>query len=129
MADKHKNKEASDQGVEAPLPVLPATYYEISKPTPERKGRELREWLGLTFADLLVYLAIAALATMFFVKDEAADAALAIAAAALSLASCPFGMKRDPEFSALTNTIKRISYPLFVVLVVGGIVAHYAVFR
>ena len=33
-------------------------------------NRELREWLGLTLADLIVYLGTAAIVAMFVVKDR-----------------------------------------------------------
>ena len=93
------------------------------------QNRELLEWLGLTPADLLVYLAAAAIAAMFFVHDAATDAVLAVAGVALALASCPLGMARDPEVSATTNAVKRASYPLCVVIAVAAVVVHYVLFN
>lgn len=89
--------------------------------------RELREWLGLTVADLLVYAALGMIAAMFFLTNPIADAALAAMGFLLSVAACPLGMKRNPEFSDATNLVKLISYPLCVVLVADGIGAHYVV--
>lgn len=87
--------------------------------------RGLREWLGLTPADFLVYMAAAAVGAMYFVKDVTAAAVLAVAAVVLAVAACPLGMKRDPEVSGVTNAIKRVSYPACVLLAVGAIVFHY----
>ncbi|MBC7783899.1 MAG: hypothetical protein H7144_08660 [Burkholderiales bacterium] len=88
-------------------------------------NRELREWLGLTLADLVGYIALAAAGAMFMVKDAMADVVLAVAGVVLSITSCPLGMKPDPEVSEFTNCVKLVSYPICVLLVVGAIVAHY----
>ncbi len=93
------------------------------------KNSELLEWLGLTPADLLVYLAIAAVGAMFFVHDSAIDLTLAAAGVGLALASCPLGMPRDPDVSNLTNVIKRVSYPLCVVLALVAVAVHYIWFN
>src|SRR5262245_60871227 len=58
-------------------------------------NKELREWLGLTLADGLLYLAAGALVVMFFLKNSAADIPLAVLGIALSVVACPIGMKRD----------------------------------
>ena len=91
-------------------------------------NRELREWLGLTLADLLVYLAVAAVVAMYFVKDATVDIVLAGIGFAFAVAACPLGMKRDPEVSGFTNVVKLVAYPVCVLLVVGAIAAHYAWF-
>ena len=90
--------------------------------------RELMEWLGLTRADALVYLAVAAIGAMFFVHDATIDIVLAAVGVVLALAACPFGMPRDPKVSEATNVIKRVSYPLCVVLAVAAIAVHYVWF-
>jgi hypothetical protein len=90
--------------------------------------RELREWLGITLADLLVPLAAVAVAAMFFVPDPAADIALTATGVTLALAACQLGMRPDPNVSGFTNAVKLVAYPLYVVLAVGAIVAHYAWF-
>lgn len=92
-------------------------------------NRELLEWLGITFVDLLVYLAAAAVAAMFFVSDPTADVVLAVLGVALSIAACPLGMKRNPEFSGFTNGVKLVAYPVCVLLAVGAIVVHYVWFN
>lgn len=89
-------------------------------------NRELMEWLGLTRADLLVYLSIAALVPMFLVRDATARALLALAAVALAVAACPIGMKRDPKVSGFTNAVKYWSYPVWLLIVLASVAAHYA---
>lgn len=101
---------------------------EPPKPLPPR-NEELREWLGITPADGLLYLAVAALAGMYALSDRTADIALAVVALVLTLASCPIGMKRDPALSGFTNFMKLVSYPLGVLLAVGAIVVHYVWFN
>lgn len=90
-----------------------------------RVKSELREWLGLTWADMLVSLAIVAIVAMFYVKDATADAILAVAGVVLALAACPLGMKRDPGVSQFTNAFKFAAYPVYVLLAIGAIIVHY----
>ena len=81
--------------------------------------------MGMTQADLCVYLAFATLATMFVVRSAVIDTALALCTIALAVAACCRGMKSDPEFEDITNLFKAITYPaafLFVVLVIA---VHY----
>lgn len=91
-------------------------------------NRELREWLGLTLADMLAVFAAVALMGMFYVHDAKIDMALAVAGLAFALASCPLGMKRDPEVSDFTNSVKWVSYPILVLLAIGVIAVHYVWF-
>ncbi len=91
------------------------------------KNRELAEWLGLTYADILVYLSIGAALAMFFVQHAGFDILLAVTAITFALIACPIGMKRNSQFSNFTNTVKLISYPLFVLLVALLISFHYIV--
>ena len=88
-------------------------------------NRELREWLGLTLADLLVYAAGAAVVAMYVVKHSTAELVLAVAGITLSVVACPLGMKRDPQVSGFTNTMKLVAYPVCVLLAVGAVVVHY----
>lgn len=91
------------------------------------RNRELAEWLGLTYADMLVNFSFGAVVVMFFVQHAGFDVLLALAAIALALVACPVGMKRDPQVSNFTNTVKRVSYPSYVLLVVLLISFHYIV--
>jgi hypothetical protein len=103
--------------------------YEAPSAPPEcRPGsinREAMEWLGLTRADLLVYLAVVALFAMLPVTDPAADAALAGTALLATAASCRLGMRRDPTFSAVTNAVKLVFYPTCLATFAAAIVLHY----
>jgi hypothetical protein len=38
-------------------------------------------------------------------------------------------MKRDPEVSGITNGIKLVAYPLYVLLAVAAVVVHYIWFN
>ena len=90
--------------------------------------RELLEWLGLTLADLLVYLAAGAIIAMYFVSNPTADITLAVLGIGLTFVSCPIGMKHNPEVSAVTSAIKLVTYPICVLLAVAAVVAHYVAF-
>ena len=92
-------------------------------------NRELREWLGLTVADLLATLGGLAIVAMFFVADPTADVVLAMFGVVLTIAACHFGMKRDPELSEFANWIKWWSYPLVPLLAIGAIIFHYIWFN
>jgi hypothetical protein len=104
-------------------PVSPPV--DVEPATPVSVKRELREWLGLTLADLLVYLAAAAIAAMFFTRDVVIDAARAAVGLISSLAGCLLGMKRDPKLSRFTNLVKEFGYPVFVGLAVLVVAVHY----
>ena len=93
------------------------------------ENRELMEWLGITPADLLVYLAIAAIGAMFFVHDATLDLVLAVAGVVLALAACPLGMARDPAVSKFTNAVKLVSYPLVVAIALAAVAVHYVWFN
>ena len=87
-------------------------------------NEELRTWLGLRFADLLVYLSFIPLAAMFFIDHRAIEIGLAVIALLLSLAACCLGMWSSPEVSRLTNAIKKFAYPFAVCFVLFVIAFH-----
>ena len=89
------------------------------------ENRELLEWLGLTWADLCVYIGGGAVVAMFFVQNPTAEAALAAVGVAGTVAACPLGMRTKPEYSGLTNFFKLISYPLAVLGAGIAIAIHY----
>ena len=91
-------------------------------------NRELREWLGLTVADLLATLGGLAIVAMFFLPNLTARMILAILGIALAAGACYFGMKRDPEVSDFTNAVKWWSYPLVPLLAIGTVIFHYVWF-
>lgn len=89
------------------------------------KNREVAEWLGLTYADMLVNFAFGATVAMFFVQHAGLDILLAVTALTLTLFSCLVGMKRDPKVSDFTNKLKWIGYPASVILIALLIFFHY----
>ncbi len=95
----------------------------------ERRNAELREWLGIKLADLLVYTSLASTIAMFFVKNDLADLVLASLSVLASIIACPIGMKRDPKVSDFTNTIKLITYIPLALLIFAAIAVHYWKFR
>lgn len=78
-------------------------------------NEELREWIGLKPADLLVYAAIAALVGMLFSVWRMLDIGLAVLAVGCCIAACALGMKADPRLSRLTNLTKKLTYPAFLI--------------
>lgn len=101
----------------------------IVEPQKHDSKAELREWLGLTWADLLVYLSIGAVVTMFFVRHATLDAVLAVLGVVLSVIACPLGMKRNPKLPDYANVIKQWSYIPLVIAVLIAIAVHYAFFN
>lgn len=87
--------------------------------------KELREWLGLTWADLLVYLGASALIWMYFHRGVRIDIALAIVGVVLLLAACLLGMRQDPALSRAANAAKRWAYPACVAAGVFAVVYHF----
>ena len=92
-------------------------------------NRELREWLGLTLADLLVYIGIAAIVGMYLVPNATAQMALAGLGLVLAVAACLLGMKADPAVSKFTNVVKLLSYPIVVLIFIAAIVFRYVLHK
>jgi hypothetical protein len=99
------------------------TYRQVQEGT--MANRELQEWLGLTFADLLVYLGVAAIVGVYLVPNATAQIALAAVGLGLAIAACPLGMKVDPAVSRFTNLVKLLSYPLVVLIFIAAILFRY----
>lgn len=99
------------------------------QPKEDNTGAELREWLGATPADLMVYGSIAATAAMFFISNPFLDALLAVVGIALAVIACPLGMKRNPKLSEFTNIIKLVSYIPGAILVIAAVAVHYLYFN
>ena len=87
-------------------------------------NEELRTWLGLRLADLLVYLSFIPLGAMFFIDTRAIEIGLAVTALLLSLAACVLGMKSSPKVSRAANAIKKFAYPFAVCFVLLVIAVH-----
>jgi hypothetical protein len=83
---------------------------------------ELREWLSMAPADMPVWGAAVAVGVMYFVKNATVDIALSVLVVGLTTFSCLIGMKHDDRVSPFTNLIKKIFYPVSVLL---GLLAIY----
>ena len=81
-------------------------------------NRELQEWLGLTWADLLVYIAFLLLPIIYFVESASVDALLVAIVIIASIAACFLGMPADKTFSKFTNVSKLVAYPACLVFCV-----------
>jgi hypothetical protein len=81
-------------------------------------SKELMEWLGLTGADGLTYLGLSSAFASYFVSNIPMDLFLLGTGLILTLTACLVGMKADAELSRFTNTMKMISYPIWVLAVV-----------
>lgn len=86
---------------------------------------ELREWLGLTWADACVYVAFLIALAMFLIGLWWIDLVMAIAVAVLGITSCALGMRRRADLPGYMNVLKLVSYPLTLLLLIGVIVLHY----
>ena len=79
-------------------------------------NNELKEWLGIAPADFPVYLATVCIVVIFFSKNFPLDVVLSVLTVSCTIASCFIGMKKDPNVSAFTNSIKLIAYPFCLAL-------------
>lgn len=86
---------------------------------------ELREWLGLKPADFLTYGALALAVSLYFIHNPLADILVSGLAVGLAGLSCVVGMKSEPELSAFTNFVKKVSYPFIVLLVLIAILLNF----
>jgi len=77
---------------------------------------ELREWLGVAPADFLIYAALLLGGSLYFLSSRPVEIAVSVIAVGLGLVSCYFGMRHDDRVSQLMNVIKKVSYPLCVLL-------------
>lgn len=74
-------------------------------------NEELKEWLGVKPADLIVYSAGGAVAWMYFNRQLTIDILLSGIAVILCVVSCFMGMPADRRLSKIANFIKRVAYP------------------
>jgi len=79
---------------------------------------EWRELLSLAPADILLWAASGCLIGMKFINDPVKDSILAAAAVIMAIAACFIGMKNDERVSKLTNRLKKISYPVCLIVVI-----------
>lgn len=86
---------------------------------------ELREWLGLKPADFLFYGALGLSASLYVIRSPVIDIAVSGVAFGLACLSCVVGMKSEPELSAFTNLVKKVSYPFIVLVVLFAMLLNF----
>lgn len=92
-----------------------AKNYLFSEDTSE----EVQEWLGITKADILMYVAGALVFAAWVIQIKIVQWGLTLAVIALCFYSTKFGMKRSQKISKFTNVLKVIVYPVFSLILVG----------
>ena len=92
-------------------------------------NNELKEWLGLTPQDALVYASVIACVAMYFSQAVAVDIIAAGFAGGASLIACMWGMPADAGVSGFTNWVKKVSYPFCLAVVVGCIYLNFRVWN
>jgi len=89
-------------------------------------NEELKEWLGIKPADFIVYLTGVAIVGIYFSKNITVDIILSIASVILCVISCFMGMKSDSRLSSFSNCVKRIAYPLCLIVVIICIYLNFS---
>lgn len=79
---------------------------------------EWRELLSLAPADIMIWGSTACIVGMRLIKDPVKDSILAAVAIIFAIVACFVGMKKDDRVSALTNRLKKISYPVCLVILI-----------
>jgi hypothetical protein len=92
-------------------------------------NNELKEWLGLTPQDALVYAAVIACVAMYFSQSLAVDLIASGFAIGASLIACMWGMPVDAGVSGVTNWVKKVSYPFCLAIVVGCTYLNFRVWN
>jgi hypothetical protein len=91
----------------------------------EMDSGELKEWVGIKPADLLVYASCGAIVAMYFTKSILLDSALSVVAIVLCIISCFVGMRADENLSGFTNVVKKVVYPVCLVAILVFIYLNF----
>ena len=86
---------------------------------------QLREWLGLTWADGLTTVSLFTGVAMFITTNPVADQALAGVTILLAIAACPLGMRTRDDLPMYMNVLKLIVYPAYLLLAIGAVLFHF----
>lgn len=92
-----------------------AKNYIFSEDTSE----EVQEWLGITKADILIYLAGGLVFATWVIQIKAIQWLLTLIVVVLCFYSTKLGIKHNPKISKFTNTLKLVGYPLFSLILIG----------
>jgi len=76
-------------------------------PKENNAHRELKEWLGLTLADLLLYLSWIPAGAIFFTTNIPIVVLFSLCSLILSLLSCKLGIYPDPSVLILASLTTR----------------------
>lgn len=90
-------------------------------------SKELQEWLGLTKADILIYIATALVFVIWIIQVKIIQWGLILAVITLCFFSTKLGIEPSQKVSKFTNVVKLISYPFFSIILVG--IAIFASFK
>ena len=84
---------------------------------------EFREWLGLTKADLMVYIALFLVIAGCFLNSAMTFFLLFLGSIFFGSYAAMLGMPKNKNLSDFTNLMKKISYPIliFVLLTVMAV--------
>lgn len=85
----------------------------------EDTSDEIQEWLGITKADILFYLACGFIFMGWIVQIKVVQWSSILIATVLCYYSSKLGIMHNPKISKFMNTVKLIGYPLFGLLLIG----------
>jgi len=86
---------------------------------------ELKEWLGITKADGLIYLSFALAIIGYFVNNITIISFMYIIAIISGVSSIKYGSGKKKEVSKLTNVIKKYVYHFSLFIVIVMIIFRY----
>jgi hypothetical protein len=93
-----------------------AKNYLFSEDTSE----EVQEWLGITKADILIYLAVGLVFATWVIQIRPLQWLLTLGVVISCIFSTKLGIKHNPKISKFTNTLKLVVYPLFSLILIGA---------
>ncbi len=89
---------------------------------------ELIEWFGVAKADWILYIAFILIVVGCFLNNLSLILILFLGGVVLGIYSIVIGTKKNKDLSDLTNLIKKISYPLGMLILIIMIVAKFLFF-
>lgn len=84
-----------------------------------------KEWLGIKPADFIIYLAFIFLVAAYLSSITALTYLLLSVGLILCILSCVMGMPAHPQLGWFNNLVKKVSYPIGVVLYLC--LSHYVI--
>lgn len=89
----------------------------------EDTSDEIQEWLGITKADIIMLIAVGLVFATWVVQIKPVQIIFIVAVSILCYYSSKLGMKHNPKVSKLTNLLKKISYPISSIIIIGAAIA------